>query len=139
MKVLLAEDSQSNQMLLREYIEEAGHQVITVDNGQQAVDAFRDELPDLVILDIAMPIKDGIEAAKDIQKLAESEHDWLPIIFLSGMSQSHDLARGIDAGGDGYLIKPIDAVVLNAKLRAMQRIADRRHQLYQANRELKIM
>jgi diguanylate cyclase (GGDEF)-like protein len=139
MKVLLAEDSRSNQMLIRAYIEEAGHQVITVDNDQQAVDAFRAERPDLVILDVTMPIKDGIEAAKDIRKLNNSEQDWVPIIFLSGMSQSQDIARGIDAGGDDYLIKPIDAVVLNAKLRAMERIAAIREQLHKANRELKMM
>jgi diguanylate cyclase (GGDEF)-like protein len=139
MKVLLAEDSRSNQMLIRAYIEEAGHQVITVDNGQQAVEAFRAERPDLVILDVTMPIKDGIEAAKDIHELSNSEQDWVPIIFLSGMSQSQDIARGIDAGGDDYLIKPIDAVVLNAKLRAMERIATMREQLYKANRELKMM
>jgi len=139
MKVLLAEDSRSIQMLIRSYIEEAGHQVITVDNGQQAVDAFRGERPDLVILDVTMPIKDGIEAAKDIRRLSNSDQDWVPIIFLSGMSQSEDIARGIDAGGDDYLIKPIDAVVLNAKLRAMERIADMRHQLHEANRELKLM
>lgn len=139
MKVLLAEDSRSNQMLIRAYIEEAGHQVITVDNGQQAVDAFRAERPDLVILDVTMPIKDGIEAAKDIHKLSNSVQDWVPIIFLSGMSQSQDIARGIDAGGDDYLIKPIDAVVLNVKLRAMERIAAMREQLHKANRELKMM
>lgn len=138
-KVLLAEDSRSIQMLMRAYIEEAGHQVITVDNGQQAVDAFRAERPDAVILDIAMPIKDGIEAAKDIRKYSNSEQDWVPIIFLSGMSQPQDIARGIDAGGDDYLIKPIEAVVLNAKLRAMERIATMREQLYKANRELKMV
>lgn len=139
MKVLVAEDSISSQMLIRAYIEEAGHEVIAVVDGQQAVDAFRDERPDLVLLDVTMPIKDGIEAAQEIRKITDSDEDWVPIIFLSAMSQPDVIARGIDVGGDDYLTKPIEAVVLNAKLRAMQRIAEVRQQLHKANGELKMM
>lgn len=139
MKVLLAEDSHSNQMLIKAYVEDAGHQVVTVDDGQQAVDGFAIERPDLVIMDVTMPVKDGIEAAKEIRALTESENDWIPIIFLSAMTASEDIARGIDAGGDDYLTKPIDATVLNAKLRAMQRIAEMRHKLHKANRKLKMI
>lgn len=139
MKVLLADDSSSSRKLIRAYTEEAGHQVITVDNGQQVVDAFREQRPDLVLLDVNMPIKDGIEAAKEIRMLTDSEQDWVPIIFLSAISQPEAIAQGIDAGGDDYLTKPIDAVVLNAKLRAMERIANMRLQLHQANRDLKMM
>ncbi|RKZ86022.1 MAG: diguanylate cyclase response regulator [Gammaproteobacteria bacterium] len=139
MKVLLAEDSRSNRMLIKAYVEEAGHQVVTVDDGQQAVDSFAIERPDLVIMDVTMPVKDGIEAAKEIRALTDSENDWVPIIFLSAMTEPEDIARGIDAGGDDYLTKPIDATVLNAKLRAMQRIAEMRQKLHKANRKLKMI
>ncbi|MFW5451815.1 MAG: diguanylate cyclase [Methylophagaceae bacterium] len=139
MKVLIAEDSRSNQMLIRAYVEEAGHQVVAVDNGLQAIEAFENDRPDLVLLDVTMPVKDGIEAARDIRKITDADHDWVPIIFLSGMSDSKDIARGIDAGGDDYLTKPIDAVVLNAKLRAMHRISEMRAELDAANRELKMI
>jgi diguanylate cyclase (GGDEF)-like protein len=139
MKVLLAEDSRSNQMLIKAYVEKAGHQIIAVDDGQQAIDTFEVERPDLVIMDVTMPVKDGIEAAREIRKLTNSENDWVPIVFLSAMIDSDDIARGIDAGGDDYLTKPIDAIVLNAKLRAMQRIAEMRQKLHKANRELKMM
>jgi len=139
MKVLLAEDSRSNQMLIRAYVEDVGHEVITVDNGQQAVDAFIQEQPDLVILDVTMPVKDGIQAALEIRRLTLNDDNWVPIIFLSGMSSADDIARGINAGGDDYLIKPVDAVVLGAKLLAMQRIAKMRQQLHKANRRLKMM
>jgi len=139
MKVLLAEDSRSNQMLIQAYVEDVGHQVIAVDNGQQAVDAFIKEQPDLVILDVAMPVKDGIQAAIEIRRHTQNDDSWVPIIFLSGMSGADDIVRGINAGGDDYLIKPVDAVVLNAKLLAMQRIANMRKQLHKANRKLKMM
>jgi len=139
MKVLLAEDSKTNQILIRAYIEEAGHEIVIVKDGQEAVDRFSNERPDLVLMDIIMPIKDGIEAAQEIRAQCEQEGDWVPIIFLSAMTESKDIARAIDAGGDDYLTKPVEAIVLNAKLRAMQRIADMRHQLQQANRELRMM
>ena len=139
MKVLLAEDSKTNQILIRAYIEEAGHEIVIVKNGQEAVDQFSQERPDLVLMDIIMPIKDGMEAAKEIRIICEQESDWVPIIFLSAMTESKDIVRAIDAGGDDYLTKPVEAVVLNAKLRAMQRIADMRLQLQQANRELRMI
>lgn len=139
MKVLLAEDSRSNQMLIQAYVEEAGHQIVMVNDGQQAVDQFIAERPDLVLLDVTMPVMDGIEAAKEIRKSLNNDEDWVPIVFLSGMGGSDDIVRGIDAGGDDYLTKPIDATVLNAKLRAMQRIAEMKQQLFKANRALKMM
>jgi len=139
MKVLLAEDSRANQMLIRAYVEEAGHEVVIAENGLQAVNMFENEQPDLVILDVTMPVMDGIEAAKEIRKLTDSEQGWIPIVFLSAMTDSNDIVRAIDAGGDDYLTKPIDSIVLNAKLRAMQRIAEMRQELQKANRELKLI
>jgi len=136
MKVLLAEDSKTNQILIRAYIEEAGHDIVIVSDGQQAIEQFKNARPDLVLMDIIMPIKDGIEAAKEIRALCEQDGDWVPIIFLSAMTESKDIVYAIDAGGDDYLTKPVEAVVLNAKLRAMERIADMRQQLKKANREL---
>lgn len=139
MKVLLAEDSRTSQMVIKSYIEDAGHALITVDNGKEAVEAFKFEHPDLVLMDVTMPVMDGIEATQEIRKLTEKNKDWVPIIFLSGKTQADDIVRGIDAGGDDYLAKPVDATVLNAKLRAMERIAEMRQQLQQANRELQSM
>jgi diguanylate cyclase (GGDEF)-like protein len=139
MKVLIAEDSHSSQIVITSYIEDAGHHVVAVKNGQEAVEQFSIVQPDLVLLDVIMPVKDGIEAAREIRALCERDNDWVPIIFLSAMTESEDVARGIKAGGDDYLTKPIDAVVLNAKLDAMQRIANMRHDLQKANQKLRLM
>jgi len=139
MKILLAEDSRTNQMLIRAYAEEAGHEVVVVDDGQKAVDYFKTERPNLILMDVTMPVKDGIDATKDIRKITNKNSGWVPIIFLSGMDDSSDIAKGIDAGGDDYLTKPIDAVVLVAKLRAMQRISEMQAQLNKANNTLKMM
>jgi diguanylate cyclase (GGDEF)-like protein len=139
MKLLLADDSHSNRALIKAYAEEAGHEVVTANDGNEAVSLFKRDKPDLVILDVNMPVKDGIEAAREIRQLTDRDNDWIPIVFLSALANSDDIVKGIDAGGDDYLAKPIDAIVLNAKLRAMQRIAEMRQKLQQANRDLELI
>lgn len=139
MKVLLAEDSSSNQMLISSYIKEFGHDVIAVDDGQVAVDAFIKERPDLVLMDVSMPVLDGFAATEKIREITKRTNDWVPIIFLSGLAQPEDIAKGIDVGGDDYLTKPIDPIILEAKLKAMTRISEMRHQLNDANGQLTLM
>jgi len=139
MKILLAEDSTSNQLIIKTYIAAAGHEVIIANNGEQAVTLFQSENPDLILMDVTMPVMDGIEATKAIRQLTKLDLGWIPIIFLSGLSTSEDIAHGINVGGDDYLIKPVDAIVLNAKLQAMQRIVEMRNQLHKANHKLKAM
>ncbi len=139
MKVLLAEDSRSNQMLISSYIEEFGHQVIAVADGKAAVESYINDKPDLVLMDVSMPELDGFEATKKIREISKQSNDWVPIIFLSGLTQPEDIAKGIEVGGDDYLTKPVDPLILNAKLIAMTRIADMRLQLNEANRQLTLM
>lgn len=139
MKVLVADDARSSLQLISAYIKEAGHEVITASDGMAAVEQFKLERPDLVLLDVEMPRLNGIEAARKIRRLCEQQNDWMPIVFLSSLSQSSHIVEGIEAGGDDYLTKPVDPTVLNAKLKAMQRIADMRTQLATVNRQLKEM
>jgi len=139
MKVLLAEDSRSNRMLISSYIQEFGHEVIAVNDGQAAVDAFINDRPDLVLMDVSMPVLDGFDATEKIRSISTQANDWVPVIFLSGLTQPEDIAKGIEVGGDDYLTKPIDPLILNAKLIAMNRISDMRHQLNDANRQLTLM
>ena len=80
---------------------------------------FEAESPDLVLLDIMMPVMDGFEAARRIKALTRER--WTPIIFLSALNRDENLVEGLDAGADDYLTKPINFVVLEAKLRSMQR------------------
>lgn len=138
MKVLLAEDTRSNQLLIKAYIEHFGHEVIAVDDGQAAIDAVNIEKPDLILMDVNMPAKNGIEATREIRAQFEHNNDWIPIVFLSGLTEAEDILKGIEAGGDDYLTKPIDPIVLHAKIIAMERIANMRHELDKVNRELKL-
>ena len=133
MKILLVDDTQTMRMLMTAILEEFGHNVICCENGEVAVDRYLSEHPDLILMDVVMPVMDGYQAAKKIRAL---DNDWVPIIFLSTRAEPKDVAAGIDAGGDDYLTKPVDEIILKAKLIAMQRIATMRHKLISVSRDL---
>jgi len=135
MKILIVDDARTTLAYLAAYVERQGSLVLTADCGHQAVEIFQRERPDLVLLDVMLPDIDGYDVARRIRQ-AENPGDWTPIIFLSAMTDDQDLVRGIAAGGDDYLYKPISEVVLNAKLRAMQRIIQMRTSLVVLTRKL---
>ncbi|MCE2595239.1 diguanylate cyclase [Motilimonas cestriensis] len=141
MKILLIDDSKIEQMVINSFLDHNAHELIIVSSGEEGIQTFLTEQPDLILLDVMMPGIDGYEVAKRIRA---SEEPWVPIIFLSGKTSPEDLVEGINAGGDDYLTKPVDPLVLSAKLQAMDRIAKMRTQLIdtttqleQANIELK--
>lgn len=141
MKVMVVEDQRVVRAKLAAMIERMGHQVFQAENGEQGVALWSSERPDLVLMDAIMPVQDGYAAARRIRALEPD--GWTPIIFLSAAEADQDLERGIDAGGDDYLVKPVSFVVLHAKIRAMQRIDDMRRRtremaarLAEANEEL---
>ncbi|AXS78865.1 response regulator [Dechloromonas sp. HYN0024] len=119
MKVLAVDDNRTNLHILQVFLKKLGHEVIIAENGEEAVRKFEAESPDLVLLDIMMPVMDGFEAARRIKAMARDR--WTPVIFLSALNRDENLVEGLDAGADDYLTKPINFVVLEAKLRSMQR------------------
>lgn len=135
MKILVVDDARTTLAYLSAYVERQGSVALTADSGHQAVEVFEAQRPDLVLLDVMLPDIDGYEVARRIRQ-AENPGDWTPIIFLSAMTGDQDLVRGIAAGGDDYLYKPISEVVLNAKLQAMQRIIQMRTSLVVLTRKL---
>lgn len=137
MKVLLAEDSRTTRAFLQLSIQSAGHVVITAEDGQEALDLLTRHEFDLILLDVIMPKLNGIEAAQRIREYCDRRDIWIPIVFLTAMSKDDDIVRGIEAGGDDYLVKPVSEAVLNAKLKAMQRIAKMREELAAANAKLR--
>lgn len=134
MKILVVDDSATDRFLLESYLVEMGHEVVMGEDGGQAVELYKQGGFDLILLDEVMPVKQGNEVAKEIRAL-ETE-DWVPIIFLSGRASPADIAFGIESGGDDYLTKPIDDVILKAKLIAMERIAKMRNKLFDLTQKL---
>lgn len=141
MRIMVVDDSPTFRAGVAKMLAQMGHEPVPAENGLQALERAREEFPDLVLMDARMPVMDGYEAARRIRE-TWPDH-WVPIIFLSGSEDDQDLQRGIEAGGDDYLVKPVSYVVLHAKIRAMRRIEDMRRklvtlsdQLAVANREL---
>ena len=106
--------------MLKSLLSRSGYEVVIAGNGREALDAFRSEPVDIVFMDMYMPQMDGLDAAQRIKAL--SVHEFVPIIFLSAAAETQDLVRGIEAGGDDFLTKPYDELVLKAKVRALERI-----------------
>ncbi len=133
MKILLVDDVQLDRMQLAIRLKQLGHDVESVSSGKEALDLYEPFEPELVVLDITMPEMSGYEVAKQIRAKYQ---DWVPIIFLSGHDEPEMIAQAIEAGGDDYLIKPVEKLVLMSKLLAMQRIADMRNELKAATAKL---
>jgi diguanylate cyclase (GGDEF)-like protein len=134
MKILLVDDSATIRAATSTMLVKMGHAVTTAENGEQALLSYKRESPNLVLMDVNMPVMDGYTAAQRIR--SEYPQDWVPIIFLSGADDEQHLELGIRAGGDDYLIKPCGYVVLEAKIRAMQRIDDMRRRQLETSAEL---
>jgi len=137
MRVLIADDSRTLRAAISDQLRAMGHSVTEAHEGQQAIELFRIHQPDLIVLDVDMPVMNGYETARRIRALG-GDHDWIPIIFLSSNVQDKDVATGIDAGGDDYLAKPVSPVVLRAKINAMQRITDMRQRLVDLKEQLEV-
>ncbi|TOQ75125.1 diguanylate cyclase response regulator [Vibrio parahaemolyticus] len=133
MRILLVDDVQLDRMQLAIRLKQLGHIVKAVGSGIEALNTYESFDPELVLLDISMPEMNGFEVSLHVR---ETFPDWIPIIFLSSHEEPEMIAKAIDAGGDDYLIKPVDKLVLNSKLIAMQRIAHMRRELKQATSQL---
>ena len=142
LKVLVVEDSKVTLKVLCNFLERMDIRPLTAETGAAAIALYRKERPDIILLDAQLPDIDGFDIASQIRAM-EQKDDWTAIIFLTSMAKDEDLARGIEVGGDDYLMKPVSEVVLQAKIRAMRRLVgmqrslvDVSYQLNAANKEL---
>lgn len=101
-EVLIADDSEFMRNLLRETLEEDHTIVGEVENGVEAVEVYKEEKPDLVMMDIVMPIRDGIEATGDIKRSNPDAN----VIICTSVGQEEKMKEAVGAGADGYITKP---------------------------------
>jgi CheY-like chemotaxis protein len=127
---LIVEDEDTNRLILKSLLKKQGYEVAEACNGVEAIERFIQHEPDIVFMDVMMPEMDGYEATTRIKALA-GDH-FVPIIFLTAMSDEKALARCVEVGGDDFLAKPFSFTLLSAKVKAMERI----HKLHQSTRAL---
>jgi len=116
-KILLVEDDQNLGTLLQEYLEAKGFETKLADDGKKGFDLFCKDTYDLLLLDVMMPVKDGITLAKEIRVTDKNT----PIIFLTAKSMKEDTIEGFNAGGDDYITKPFSMDELLARVNAVLR------------------
>lgn len=120
LRVLIADDNVSDRLILEAILKKQEHVVLSAIDGVEAVEIFRHEQPDIVLLDALMPNMDGFEAAKQIKSLAAE--NLVPIIFLTSLTDATALADCLEAGGDDFLSKPYNRIILHAKIQAFARM-----------------
>ena len=121
-KILLVDDEESIIDVSTRYLERDGYEVISASNGEEAIHKWKKELPDLIVLDLMMPLKDGIETAEEIRAV-----DDVPIIMLTALGQERDRLLGLTVGADDYLTKPFSPRELVLRVRNILRRTKRQH------------
>ncbi|MBI5659382.1 MAG: diguanylate cyclase [Nitrosomonadales bacterium] len=140
MKILLVDDSRSTAAIMLARLTSLGYEVTHALDGREAVDLFRKIAPDLILMDIEMPVMNGFEATTRIRaEEATYKWAWTPIIFLTASDTQDNLVMAIEAGGDDFILKKVPEPILHAKMKAMSRIARLRADLSIANRQLEEM
>lgn len=117
--VLLAEDEERIRTLLTLYLEKNNYKVITASDGAKALQLIEEKRPDVVVLDILMPILSGIQVCKILRN--DPTYQEIPILFLSSLNEKKSVIEGLDSGGDDYVTKPFDPNELVARVNALLR------------------
>ena len=126
-KILAVDDNIVNIKVLSQYLIKQNYDVITAESGEEAIEKFQSDAPDIILMDIMMGGMNGLEATAIIKALSGDK--WVPVIFMSALASEEDKIKGLDVGGDDYITKPIEFNILGAKLKAVQRIADIQYKL----------
>lgn len=131
--ILIADDNLTDRMILSAIVKKMGHTVLSASDGVEALEQFKEHSPDIILLDVMMPNMNGQEAAVEIKKIAGE--DMVPIIFLTSLQEASDLAACLESGGDDFLSKPYNPVILTAKINAFSRML-KMHNILQEQKDV---
>jgi adenylate cyclase len=132
--ILIADDNEANREILGRLLEARGYHLVMAADGEAALASARSELPDLVLLDVMMPKLDGFEVCQRLK--ADKALPFMPIILVTARADSKDIVRGLEAGGDEYVTKPIDQAALVARVRSALRIKELHDTVHEQSRRL---
>ena len=119
-RVLVVDDHPANLEIIETRLLAQGYEVLTAADGEQALCRAREATPDLILLDVTMPGKDGIEVCRELK--GDRSLPFMPIILVTARSDPSDIVAGLAAGGDEYITKPVDQAALVARVRSILRI-----------------
>lgn len=121
MHILIVDDDATNRFVLGTMLKKFGHTSCSASDGYEAIEQYKLEKPDIVLMDVMMPGMDGLEATKQIKGLIGDE-EYVPVIFLTALSDEQAMAKCVESGGDDFLTKPYKKDLLAAKLKAHIRL-----------------
>ncbi len=126
-RLLLIDDDPNLILLVKDYLEFRGYEVVTAENGREALEILEGDIPDMIICDVMMPEMDGYSLVKHVRE--DPRTSWIPVLFLSAKGQSQDRVKGLNTGADVYMVKPFEPEELVAQvessLKQAARIAER--------------
>ena len=117
--ILIVEDEVDISKVISYNLKQEGYQVTEVDNGVDAINIAKSEQPDLILLDVMIPEKDGFEVCRELR--SESDTRKIPIIFLTAKTQEYNEVSGLEIGGDDYITKPFTMSIVIARVRSLLR------------------
>ena len=113
-KILVVDDSPTDRQYMLETLAKKGYQVVTAENGEDAIVKAKAELPDLILMDVVMPGLNGYQATRQITRDDATKH--IPVIMCTSKGADTDKIWGMRQGANDYLVKPVDAAQLLAKI-----------------------
>lgn len=122
-RLLLIDDDPNLILLVKDYLEFRGYEVVTAENGQEALEVLDKETPDMIICDVMMPQMDGYSLVEHVRKNPRTS--WIPVLFLSAKGQSQDRVKGLNTGADVYMVKPFEPEELVAQVESSLKQASR--------------
>jgi DNA-binding NarL/FixJ family response regulator len=122
-RLLVVDDDPNLVLLVKDYLEFRGYEVVAASNGLEALEVMRRLTPDLIICDVMMPEMDGYTFVQTLR--SDRATDWIPVIFLSARGQTADRVRGLNTGADAYLVKPFEPEELVAQVEATLKHTER--------------
>jgi adenylate cyclase len=120
--ILIADDNEANRDILARRLAVHGYDLVMANDGEEALACAREKLPDLILLDIMMPKKDGLAVCRELK--ADKSLPFMPIILVTARADTKDIVAGLDTGGDEYVTKPVDQAALVARVRSTLRIKE---------------
>jgi len=120
MKILIVDDDKSNRLILSSYLKKNDYTVVEAESGLEAIELFQTDEPELVLIDVNMPLMDGLEATRQIKSMITDK--FIPIIFLTAITDEKALSQCVEAGADDFLTKPYNKTLLKAKIDALKRV-----------------
>jgi DNA-binding NarL/FixJ family response regulator len=122
-QLLLIDDDPNLILLVKDYLEFRGYEVITAENGREALEILERQTPDMIICDVMMPEMDGYALVEQVRQNPRTS--WIPVMFLSAKGQSQDRVKGLNTGADVYMIKPFEPEELVAQVESSLKQASR--------------